>query len=263
VLPRLGLARVHHVQGRRDAAHRCIAECRHLPDVRLDWHFHERIAEVEGHLRMREGEYHTAIAGLPALRSARLRLVEVRALAALGEHEQALNLLNKVRPPGARRGIQIALVLARCLPQPDDRREALEEAVHLAEQGGYLRILLDEQQWLVDRLIELVPTWPSDYVRQVLDLAAAESSTVVVAGTPVVMFSALSTRELEVWRYLATPLSLTEIARRLFISRNTMKTHVRNIYRKLGVTTREQAVGVQLTEHGVHDALGGPLPPGR
>jgi LuxR family maltose regulon positive regulatory protein len=52
----------------------------------------------------------------------------------------------------------------------------------------------------------------------------------------------LSPREVEVWNYLATPLSTAEIARRLFISRNTMKSHLRSIYRKLGVATRAEAI---------------------
>src|SRR5690606_20629463 len=52
----------------------------------------------------------------------------------------------------------------------------------------------------------------------------------------------LSPRELEVVRYLRQPLAGGEIAQELFISLNTLKTHLRTIYRKLGVDGREQAV---------------------
>jgi LuxR family maltose regulon positive regulatory protein len=41
---------------------------------------------------------------------------------------------------------------------------------------------------------------------------------------------------------LAGPLSLREIAEKLYVSLNTVKTHVRAIYRKLGVSTRHDAV---------------------
>ena len=52
----------------------------------------------------------------------------------------------------------------------------------------------------------------------------------------------LSGREQEILRWLSSDLSLREIARQLFVSYDTMKTHTRHIYRKLGVSTRKQAV---------------------
>ena len=52
----------------------------------------------------------------------------------------------------------------------------------------------------------------------------------------------LSGREQEILRWLSSDLSLREIASQLFVSYDTMKTHTRHIYRKLGVSTREQAV---------------------
>ena len=51
-----------------------------------------------------------------------------------------------------------------------------------------------------------------------------------------------SSRELEILRYLATGLSNREIAAELYISLNTMKTHVRSLYRRLGVSSRSQAL---------------------
>ena len=53
----------------------------------------------------------------------------------------------------------------------------------------------------------------------------------------------LSEREQEILRWLNSQLSLREIASELFVSYETVKTHARHIYRKLGVSTREQAVG--------------------
>jgi LuxR family maltose regulon positive regulatory protein len=54
--------------------------------------------------------------------------------------------------------------------------------------------------------------------------------------------SSLTTAELRVLQYLPTHLSLTEIAERLFVSRNTVKSHSIAIYRKLGATSRGGAV---------------------
>ena len=52
----------------------------------------------------------------------------------------------------------------------------------------------------------------------------------------------LTEREEAVLRLLRGPLSLREIGQELFLSANTIKTHTRAIYRKLGVGTRTEAV---------------------
>jgi LuxR family transcriptional regulator, maltose regulon positive regulatory protein len=52
----------------------------------------------------------------------------------------------------------------------------------------------------------------------------------------------LSERELAVLRLLPTGLSQREIGGELYVSLNTVKTHTRGIFRKLGVTTRDEAV---------------------
>jgi LuxR family maltose regulon positive regulatory protein len=60
-----------------------------------------------------------------------------------------------------------------------------------------------------------------------------------VAGAP---FWELSERELAVLRLLASKLSRREIAAELYVSFNTVKTHMRAIFRKLGVASRPEAV---------------------
>ena len=52
----------------------------------------------------------------------------------------------------------------------------------------------------------------------------------------------LSSRELDVLRLLRSQLSGPEIARELMVSLNTMRTHTKNIYMKLGVNNRREAV---------------------
>jgi LuxR family maltose regulon positive regulatory protein len=53
----------------------------------------------------------------------------------------------------------------------------------------------------------------------------------------------LSERELEVLQLIAEGLSRQEIASQLILSLNTVKTHARNVYSKLGVNNQMQAVG--------------------
>lgn len=54
----------------------------------------------------------------------------------------------------------------------------------------------------------------------------------------------LSSRELQILSQLATDLSLRELAQSFFISESTLKTHLTNLYRKLGVRNRLQAINV-------------------
>jgi LuxR family maltose regulon positive regulatory protein len=56
------------------------------------------------------------------------------------------------------------------------------------------------------------------------------------------MVEPLSERELQVLRLLTTQLSSTEIAQELFISANTVRSHVKSIYGKLNVHSRVDAV---------------------
>ena len=56
------------------------------------------------------------------------------------------------------------------------------------------------------------------------------------------MIEPLSERELEVLRLLGTELSGPEIARELIVSLNTLRTHTKNIFNKLGVNNRRMAV---------------------
>jgi DNA-binding CsgD family transcriptional regulator/predicted ester cyclase len=64
----------------------------------------------------------------------------------------------------------------------------------------------------------------------------------VVGPQQAVLFGDLTPRELVVLQRLNQRGSYTEIARELFVSTNTMKTHVRNVYSKLGVTNRGSAL---------------------
>jgi LuxR family maltose regulon positive regulatory protein len=80
---------------------------------------------------------------------------------------------------------------------------------------------------------------PTDYVRNLLsaltltDAAMPEQNRLV---------DPLSERELDVLRLLASDLDGPDIARELVVSVNTMRTHTKNIYAKLGVNSRRAAV---------------------
>ncbi len=78
-----------------------------------------------------------------------------------------------------------------------------------------------------------------NYVRRLL---AAVSETEHDSPIEQALIEPLSERELEVLRLLGTDLGGPEIARELVVSLNTVRTHTKNIYAKLGVTNRRAAV---------------------
>jgi LuxR family maltose regulon positive regulatory protein len=100
-------------------------------------------------------------------------------------------------------------------------------------QHGYRRLYLDEGAAMVE-LLEALGTEPAAAV-----LAAAARDEPVSRRQQA---EGLSDRELEVLRLLATELSGPEIAQRLYVSLNTLRTHTKHIFTKLDVTTRRAAV---------------------
>jgi LuxR family maltose regulon positive regulatory protein len=71
---------------------------------------------------------------------------------------------------------------------------------------------------------------------------AAASARAAQAQAGVILVEALSERELSVLRYLPSRLSNREIGDELYVSLNTVKSHLKTIYRKLDVDRRDDAV---------------------
>ncbi|HWI74669.1 MAG TPA: LuxR C-terminal-related transcriptional regulator, partial [Baekduia sp.] len=126
--------------------------------------------------------------------------------------------------------------------RPDALR-AVERALDLAEHDG-LRLALADACPALEPLLRHVLRFGTTHralVGDVLELAA--TGTARVPATPVVpLREPLSERELAVLRFLPTMLTSQEIAAELFVTLNTVKSHLRNVYRKLGVGGRREAV---------------------
>jgi LuxR family maltose regulon positive regulatory protein len=117
---------------------------------------------------------------------------------------------------------------------------ALERALDLAEPDRTLMwFLLQPAPTLLgqhDRRL----TRHASLITEIGSLLAVKDSA-PLAGLRVPL-EPLSSTEVRVLRYLPTNLTGPEIARELSVSRNTVKTHIRNLYAKLGVHTRAEAV---------------------
>ncbi|MFG3578969.1 LuxR C-terminal-related transcriptional regulator [Micromonospora chersina] len=131
----------------------------------------------------------------------------------------------------------------------DGRRAGriLEQVLDLAEPEGCRRVFTRAEPRVRDLLAAHLDSgtahWPtvSDLVRGA-DERRADEPPERPAGPERTLDEPLTERELTILRYLQSILSNVEIASELSLSVNTVKTHVRNIYRKLDATRRREAV---------------------
>jgi DNA-binding CsgD family transcriptional regulator len=116
----------------------------------------------------------------------------------------------------------------------------MRQALVLVEETGSIEFLL-RQHKIFDIIIkaanDLKTPFMEDMVRRITD--RVKQNTENNRGE---LPTPLTTRELEVIRHLATGKPISSIAASLHVSMNTMKTHLRNIYKKLEVDGREKAV---------------------
>ena len=183
-------------------------------------------------------------------------LVFARILLAQDKVEEAQLLLQRLSEEAESSGrisrlIEILILQALVFEsekEPEKALLVLKHAIELAEAGGYVRIFVDEGPRLA-RLLYLVANRKNApaYTQRLLAAFPITKDNEKVdrksGQAPPELIEQLSERELEVLQLLADGLSRQEIATRLIISLNTVKTHTRNIYSKLGVHNQLQAVG--------------------
>lgn len=123
----------------------------------------------------------------------------------------------------------------------------LERAIQLAEPEGFIRTFVDEGPSMAHLLYDVLYREDApEYVQRLIvafpniepEKDTATKGRVDQAG----LIEPLSDREIEVLELIAKGLANKVIAERLFLSPHTIKTHTRNIYGKLGVNSRIQAV---------------------
>jgi LuxR family maltose regulon positive regulatory protein len=205
----------------------------------LDWARAQDLSVEDDLSYLREFEHITL---------ARALLARYESEGAERSHDEAVWLLGRLlraAEVGDRTGslIEITVLQALALGMRGDLPAALaplERALTLAEPEGYVRILVDEGPPMAALLgaaakRRIAP----NHVRRLL---TAFGSTPDRTTASQVLIEPLSRRELDVLRLLATDLGGPDIARRLVVSLNTVRTHTRKIYAKLGVNNRRAAV---------------------
>jgi LuxR family transcriptional regulator, maltose regulon positive regulatory protein len=119
--------------------------------------------------------------------------------------------------------------------QRDEALERLGRVLAIAEPEGHVAVFLEAGADVQRLLRAYAERFPSPYLAEILP-----SDRPAALGR--VAISPLSERERAVLSYLPSRLSNAEIARELFVSLNTIKTHLKNIYMKLEVNDRRAAV---------------------
>lgn len=153
----------------------------------------------------------------------------------------------------ARRLIRLHGLLAQCLDKEGDAaaaRRALLQALRAGHAGGFRRIFLDEGAPMMRLLLDLsehsfasVPRWTEDPLADyVATLTQANGRRPPPAQALQHPLAALTPRERDMLAFVGGGLSNQNLAARFAVSPNTIKWHLKNIYEKLGIRNRMQAV---------------------
>ena len=203
----------------------------------LDWAREQGLSDEDELSYLREFEHITL---------ARVLLADAeRTAGSLDRAAALLDRLLRAAEAGSRTGSVLEILVLQALAQQlyGDVAAALvslERVLQLAEPEGYVRRFVDEGRPMMVLLEAAVERGinPSYVGRLLTAFGAPVEKPAARPG----LVDPLSARELDVLRLLGSDLGGPEIARELVVSLNTVRTHTKNIYAKLGVNNRRAAV---------------------
>ncbi|WP_052310073.1 LuxR C-terminal-related transcriptional regulator [Paenibacillus senegalensis] len=179
-------------------------------------------------------------------------------LAERGRTEQALQVIDRLlglAEQTGRRHDKLRLLVHRSIILDKLEAEALsmdalDQALKLSQGEGYFRTFADEGRRLSDLLAKYVQLRQSRYLGSNSGISLAYVKRLLGAITPynhgwtdaVQAYRSLTGQELNVVKLMSDGLSNKEIAARLGIAPSTLKTHINNLYSKLQVNNRLQAI---------------------
>ena len=192
---------------------------------------------------------------LSPLQHEALQLLHARLHLVRGEAETALPMLERLlafaqQGKHIMRALEIQLLIAlahAALKQGHEARHQLSEVLSQARSEGFMRLYLDEGEPLAALLRTLLPSLTEKplraYAQRILHAftASPPAHSASRNGTESSLLEPLSAQEQRVLTLLVAGRSNPEIAEDLIVSVNTVKGHVKNLYRKLNVNNRMQA----------------------
>jgi LuxR family maltose regulon positive regulatory protein len=203
-----------------------------------------RLGAVDARLRLMTGDASAAerlLEGIHDLWTTDHASVVLQLATSRGHLAVARSLLDSWPQPDLRSRLDHLLWTAVVDELDGDHRAArlrVRDAVALAEPQGHVRVFVEAAAEVHRLLGWLLETEPTPYLHRLVEACERPGAMAGVAHSG----ADLSPRELLVLGYLPTRLSNAEIAEVLYVSLNTVKTHLRRIYQRLGVSGRRQAV---------------------
>lgn len=126
------------------------------------------------------------------------------------------------------------------LERPKVAEEFMEKAMAVVMTHGFRQILLIQSPKFHEFLLKYAATHPTVYMEQIAKTLRDRMAISNNKGGR--LENSLTKREIEILNRLSTGLPISQIASNLHISNNTIKTHLKNVYKKLGADCRESAV---------------------
>lgn len=195
------------------------------------------------------------------------RISEARVLVALNQPERAQEILSALLKPAERNAhnrhlVEILLVYGEALAQQkrnDESQQMLTRALNLAAEAGFMRLFAEESPDLRALLLKLPAlngpgSWNTNLRKMLVDQSQSRQvnsdtretptsrSADKPAQQPTALPEPLSQRELEVLALIHEGHANKEIASKMKVAPATVKAHIRNLYGKLGVGRRTEAL---------------------
>ncbi len=126
------------------------------------------------------------------------------------------------------------------LDKPKLAESHMQKALPIIMGNGYRQILLIQSPGFLEFLLKFAANHPTVYMEQISKEVRARIARSNSRDEKIE--NPLTKREIEILNRLSTGLPISQIATNLHISHNTIKTHLKNVYKKLGAESREQAV---------------------
>ena len=164
---------------------------------------------------------------------------------ACGDRPAAMAALDTAVPRCVRHEVALALLKARAVADRDEAMKYASAAVEMASADGLLQTVASEGAEVIDLVEQAAWRAPEEWLDRLRRLTAEARNLEAPTGPDLI--EPLTERERDVLRFLPSRLTVREIADELYVSVNTLKFHLRVIYRKLGVNSRAEAAEVART----------------
>ena len=235
------LSYMHTVEHRFDAALENVESARALIDMEnLSSELHQVVDLVEARLRIFTMENDRAQDLLKRIPESYLVRALNAAILISKESPKARELIETFDLDIPKQAFTYHLFKAHLLKDaPNEQYREVKRAVEIGASNGYFYHFLTQRSDVMNHYLTLASEHPTVFNENLARVTSERLNFILRNNSAT---ESLTRREADILRHLATGLPIKQIAANLNISKNTIKTHLRNLYKKLGATDRDDAV---------------------